>query len=212
MTITQLSTQQIQEMLIYVSKKMVDSKQLLSKADQIIGDGDHGIGMARGFANVLKELETKIFESPADVLSAVGMTLLSSTGGAAGAVFGSFFLGIGKSLAGQEFVTTDNFTSGLSTGMQSIMKRGNAKVGDKTMLDALDPAISKALEYQGEDFKEYLYALWKAAEKGKDATKDMVSRVGKSKSLGERSLGFVDPGAISLTLIFQFAYDYVNQL
>ena len=212
MTTTQLSTQQIQATMIYVSEKMVDSKMLLSKADQIIGDGDHGIGMARGFVEALNMLKTSSFETPSEVLSEVGMTLLSSIGGAAGAVFGSLFLGIGKSLAGQEVVTPENFTLGLSQGMQSIMKRGNAKVGDKTMLDALEPAIQAATAYQGDDFKAYLETLWQAAEKGKDATKDMVAKVGKAKSLGERSLGYVDPGAISLTLIFKFMYDYVDQL
>ena len=212
MTLSKLNTQQIQDTLIYVSQKMIDSKMVLSKADQVIGDGDHGIGMARGFTSVLKLLEAKEFENPSGVTSEIGMTLLSSIGGAAGAVFGSLFLGIGKSLVGQEFVTAENFTSGLSKGMESIMARGKAKVGDKTMLDALDPAIHKAEEFQGEDFAEYLHVLWEAAEEGKEGTKDLIATVGKAKTLGERSLGYIDPGALSLTLIFKFMYEYVNNL
>ncbi|MBG0787507.1 MAG: dihydroxyacetone kinase subunit L [Anaerolineaceae bacterium] len=212
MMLTKLNTQQIQDTLIYVSQKMVDSKTVLSKADQIIGDGDHGIGMARGFASVLKTLETKEFENPSSVVSEVGMTLLSSIGGAAGAVFGSFFLGIGKSLVGQEFITIENFTTGLSNGMESIMARGKAKVGDKTMLDALNPAIQRAKTFQNEDFAEYLHVLWEAAEEGKEGTKDLIATVGKAKTLGERSLGYIDPGALSLTLIFKFMYEYINNL
>lgn len=92
------------------------------------------------------------------------------------------------------------------------MARGKAKVGDKTMLDALDPAIHKAEEFQGEDFAEYLHVLWEAAEEGKEGTKDLIATVGKAKTLGERSLGYIDPGALSLTLIFKFMYEYVNNL
>ena len=126
-----LSFTQVISLLEYVSHKMVESKELLSHADQAIGDGDHGIGMARGFEAVLEKLKLSTFSTYEDLFKNVGMTLLSNIGGAAGAIFGSLFIGVGKGFAGVESFTSQTWADALTSGLNSVIKRGGAKVGDK---------------------------------------------------------------------------------
>lgn len=212
MSTTKLDVQQLKDMCLYVSTEMQNSKALLSKADQVIGDGDHGIGMARGFKAVEAKIKTEDFSDIEGLFRSVGMTLLSSIGGAAGAVFGSFFLGFSKGLSGKDYLTCDNISPALKIGLENVKKRGHADVGDKTMIDALQPAVNKAETLETNDIKSCLLELWRSAEEGVEKTKEMVAKVGKSKTLGERSLGFPDPGAISLSLIFKSMYEFIDQI
>ena len=212
MTINRLDTKQGKEMVLYISKRMQESKETLSHADQIIGDGDHGIGMARGFESVEVKVSEKSFLDFEELFKLVGMTLLSTIGGAAGAVFGSLFLGMSKKFSGTEYLDSDNFTLALHSGLEMVQKRGNAKVGDKTMIDALSPAVDIADRVKGKPLDIFFNDLWQAAYEGKEKTKDMVSRIGKSKTQGERSLGYPDPGAISMTLIFKFMNEFVTTI
>jgi len=207
-----LSFTQVISLLEYVSHKMVESKELLSHADQAIGDGDHGIGMARGFEAVLEKLKLSTFSTYEDLFKNVGMTLLSNIGGAAGAIFGSLFIGVGKGFAGVESFTSQTWADALTSGLNSVIKRGGAKVGDKTMVDALVPAVETAVANVSEPLSVLTELSYRTAQKGMEKTKDYIATTGKAKTLSERSLGFRDPGAISTYLIFKFMNEFIRSL
>jgi len=207
----QLSLQEVREMMVYVSNRMIASKDRLTQADRAIGDGDHGIGMARGFQNVLKKVEGQEFSSLEALFKTVGMALLSSIGGAAGAVFGTFFRGAAENLKGQDVLTTPVFSRMLQDGLKAVKDRGRAKPGDKTMVDALEPAAVESRNQAAGSLDEALVAVAEAARLGMEKTKEIVAAVGKAKTLGERSLGHPDPGAVSIFLILDSMKEYVEE-
>ncbi len=197
-------------MFIYVSQGMEESKDLLTQADKAIGDGDHGVGMARGFLAVRHKLEGGAFATLDELLKAVGMALLTSAGGAAGAVFGTFFRGGAKRLGGRSVFDSESLSFMLLDGLAAVKERGGATPGDKTMVDALEPAAVKSQELASVPLDESLTAVSEAARGGMEATEDMVANVGKAKPLGERSLGHPDPGAVSTYLILKYMAEYVS--
>jgi dihydroxyacetone kinase-like protein len=205
-----LNTRQVQDCLEQVAAKMIASKELLTHADQAIGDGDHGIGMARGFEAVLAKLQSEPFSTPEEIFRKVGFTLLSSIGGAAGAIFGSFFIGAANGLKGKASFNSATYAKALQSGLETVQARGKAKVGDKTMVDALAPAAQIALANADKNLDEMSALVYQAAEQGMKKTKDFIATTGKSKTLGERSLGHADPGAISMALILSFINEYIN--
>ncbi len=187
--------------MLAAAEAVIAAEPILTDADRAIGDGDHGIGMRRGFLGVQEKLAGETFVSPGAVLKATGMALLSKTGGAAGAVFGSFFRAGGQALGEAAELDAEDFRTFLTAGREAVMKRGGAAEGDKTMLDALGPAISASAE--AGDLRSALKAAAEGAEQGVEATKTMVARFGKAKTLGERAVGHPDPGAISLSLVLR---------
>jgi dihydroxyacetone kinase-like protein len=197
-------------MFVHVSDRMVESKDRLTQADKAIGDGDHGVGMARGFEAVRAKLEDATFAALDETLKAVGMALMTSVGGAAGAVFGTLFRGGAKQLGGREVFDAEALSLMLLDGLQAVKDRGGAQPGDKTMVDALEPAAAKAQELAAAPLDESLSAAAEAARQGMEVTKGMVARVGKAKTLGERSLGHPDPGAVSTYLILKYMTEYVT--
>jgi dihydroxyacetone kinase-like protein len=210
MTKDQLTIIQTLEMFLFVAKRMVDSKDILTEADKKIGDGDHGVNMARGFQAVIKKLEEKSFLTLGDILSSIGMCLLNSVGGAAGAIFGTFFRGGAKNLMQETVFNSRTLSIMLSDALEAIKQRGKAKLGDKTMVDALEPAVMISKETISLSLSDALSLIIKEAEKGVEKTKEMVATIGKAKTLGERSLGFSDPGAISTSMILRYMLEYIN--
>jgi dihydroxyacetone kinase-like protein len=208
---SQLSLQEVREMIVSVSHKMIASKDRLTQADKAIGDGDHGIGMARGFENVLKKVEGQEFSSLEALFKTVGMALLTSIGGASGAVFGTLFRGAAENLKGQVVLTAPVFSRILRDGLKAVKDRGHARPGDKTMVDALEPAAVEARNQEAAPLDVALAAIAEAARLGLEKTKGMVAAVGKAKTLGERSLGHPDPGAVSMSLILDFMKEYVEE-
>jgi dihydroxyacetone kinase-like protein len=203
-----LNVEEIRDMFIHVSRKMVESKDILTQADKAIGDGDHGIGMARGFEAVIEKLTDQSFDSVGSLLNNIGMALLTSVGGAAGAIFGTFFRGAAKNLKDKTIVNGQIFSTMLDDGLEAVKKRGNAKRGDKTMVDALEPATLKAKEFVSMPIYEIFKAVTEEARIGMEETKEIIATLGKAKTLGERSLGHPDPGAISIYLIFKYMMEY----
>jgi dihydroxyacetone kinase-like protein len=207
---SQLGLQETKAMFIHLAVRMVESKDLLTQADKAIGDGDHGVGMARGFEAIHQKLEDGEFEEIETLINTVGMTLMTSVGGAAGAVFGTFFRGGARRLGGRQTFDSESLSLMLLDGLDAVRARGKAKPGDKTMVDALEPAASRSQELTSAFLDESLSAVAEAARKGMEATKEMVARVGKAKTLGERSLGHPDPGAVSTYLMLESMADYVR--
>jgi len=177
---------------------VVANQDRLTKADQAIGDGDHGVGMARGFKAAREALATKPAATPADLFKTVGMAIMGKSGGASGAVFGTFFMGMAKGIPG-DTLDAGAYAAALKEGLKAVQARGGAKPGDKTMIDGLVPAIAGA--ETGSDIGNALAKAATGALKGAESTADMIATTGKAKALGERSRGHMDPGAITLSIV-----------
>lgn len=204
-----LTIAETQAMLLHVAQTMVDNEPMLTEADRAIGDGDHGIGMARGFSAVKEKLTGQTFSTLSDLFKATGMALMSSMGGASGAIFGTWFRGGAKAISQKDQLDHETFGVFLQNGLNSIVLRGGAKEGDKTMIDALAPASQVANTNASASLTDLFQAVVNAAETGMEKTKTMVATTGRAKTLGERSLGHPDPGAISTYLIFKSMSEYL---
>lgn len=207
-----MTTQQLEEMLGFVSKEMKTHTQELCQLDSYIGDGDHGMTIERGFTAVEQALEKGGYQTPAEVLSAVGNAIMGTTGGAIGPILGSFFRGGCKKLAGAEEMGIEQFDILFSSGLRQVKLIGEAKEGDRTLVDALSPAAAAYSQAMacGADLGTCLDKAATAAAEGAANTKNMVAKKGRAKFLGEKSLGYVDAGATSMSLIIRAMSDYVN--
>lgn len=176
---------------------------LLTELDSAIGDADHGTNMTRGFDAVRESVLTS---APADVqglLKAVGMTLVTKVGGASGSLYGTFFLDMSRNTPATGEIRAGELETALQAGLAGVIGRGHAHVGDKTMVDALEPAInafSLALA-RGIDVAEASRAAASAAREGRDSTGPLLARKGRASYLGDRSVGHVDPGSASATIL-----------
>lgn len=172
----------------------------LIQLDRAIGDGDHGENMDRGFKAVLAALEANTPDSPAAVLKLVATTLISKVGGAAGPLYGTAFLRASTAVKDRAELEAADLGEALSAALGGVVARGKAELGDKTMVDALDPAVKAA---KGDTAAELLAAAAAAAAQGADATVPLVARKGRASYLGERSAGHMDPGARSTALLLR---------
>ena len=204
-----LDIEQLRKILADMSQAIVDAKEELSEADRETGDGDHGSGMARGFSATRDAVLAADLKTAGDAFRAVGMAVLSTSGGASGAVFGTMFRAPLKALTG-DVLDGEGYATALEVAAQQVEARGKAARGDKTMLDALIPAAEAARAVAGEDLSVVARAAADAAEEGSVATKSMIATIGKAKSLGERSLGYRDPGSISVAIMLKSIADGVD--
>jgi dihydroxyacetone kinase len=205
-----LSLEQTKQMSLLVAEKIIAAEPLLSQADRDLGDGDHGLGMARGFAALTKELTENSHDNLRDLYQAAGNALLTTMGGASGVVFGSLFLAGGKTMHGAEFFGSHELSHLLNQSLKDVMSRGGAKPGDKTMIDALHPAAEAAKANIDKPLAESIKAVAAAAEAGKEASKAMIATMGRAKTLGEKTIGLPDAGAISVTIILSTMADFIN--
>jgi dihydroxyacetone kinase-like protein len=184
----------------------------LTRLDQAIGDGDHGINLKRGFGAVLERLPEAGAGDLAGVFRAISMALIGKVGGASGPLYGSFYLAIGKQLGTATEVGDAELAKALRAGYDAVVARGKAQPGDKTMLDAMGPALDAldAAIDAGRPLGEALDEATAAAEAGVQATIPLVARKGRASYLGERSAGHQDPGATSTHLVFKTLADTVN--
>jgi phosphoenolpyruvate---glycerone phosphotransferase subunit DhaL len=183
--------------------------QYLTELDSAIGDADHGTNMKRGMKAVVESLDWTTPETADALFKQVGMKLVSAVGGASGPLYGTLFLRMGVSLGAVADTSPQDFAAALRAGLDGVVARGKAQLEDKTMVDALTPAI-EALEQAlagGSPLQEGLDATVSAAEKGRDSVTPLVARKGRASYLGERSAGHQDPGATSTTLLLQAAAD-----
>jgi dihydroxyacetone kinase-like protein len=185
------------------AQEMSEHRQELVALDTAIGDGDHGTNMNRGMQKALEKLEAADQADAGAVLKTVAMTLISTVGGAAGPLYGTLFLQLGNAMAGETEVDLAGFAAAWRKGLEGVQSRGKAELGDKTMVDALSPAV-QALE-QAADLASGLSAAAQAAEDGMHATTPLVARKGRASYLGERSADHQDPGATSTYYLFKSA-------
>ena len=199
-----ITTDQLTGWLRHFYDLVIKYEAELTELDSAIGDADHGINMVRGMSAVMQKLDGM---RPADIdelLKTVAMTLLASVGGASGPLYGTFFLRFGRAAGSASELDLAALAAGLRAGLAGVVERGKADPGDKTMVDALTPALDAmdAVIENGGDLVSAVAAARAAAAAGRDATVPLVARKGRASYLGERSAGHMDPGAASMSLLF----------
>ncbi|CEI81705.1 dihydroxyacetone kinase subunit L [Oceanobacillus oncorhynchi subsp. incaldanensis] len=212
--VKKLDAAQTKAMILYAGEKIRENKPLLTKVDSAIGDGDHGIGMSVGFEKVEENLKDQEFTTINDIFKKTGMSMVQSMGGASGVIFGTMFLGGVKDLDSKSELDVPVLSEIFSASLDAIKQRGKASLGDKTMIDALEPAVN-GLKESVTDSATLLEALKKAEENAADGvekSKNYIAKFGRAKSLGERALGNQDAGATSVWIIFKSMREWVEQL
>ncbi len=175
----------------------------LTQLDSAIGDADHGANMARGFTGVRGKLAGLKDNDLGAIFKTVAMTLISTVGGASGPLYGTFFLQAAGGANGKMSLTQQDFVSVFGAGLQGLMKRGKAVVGEKTMVDALAPALEALKPIEHDSLSAAVDRAVIAAKKGADSTIPLVAKKGRASYLGERSAGHLDPGAASSVLLLE---------
>jgi phosphoenolpyruvate---glycerone phosphotransferase subunit DhaL len=188
---------------------IAENKSYLTDLDSAIGDADHGINMNRGFQAVLGKLDDVGAGDIGAMFKTVGMTLVSTVGGAGGPLYGTLFLQLGAATAGKAELNAEDWVAALTAAIDGVAARGKAEPNDKTMLDALWPARAALAEALGEgaSFPEALQRSAAAGEEGMKATIPLVARKGRASYLGERSAGHQDPGSTSSFLFLKTVAD-----
>lgn len=196
-----------------IIKVIQENKQYLSDIDGEIADGDHGVNMNKGFSMCREELD----KNPGDLphgLNLLSRVLMMKIGGSMGPLYGKFFKAISVRLAESEAVDARVFGEAIKASREAIASISQAKVGDKTLVDALHPAVDAYQQAMdgGKDFSSALADMKQAANAGRDSTKDMVAKIGRSSRLGDRSRGVIDAGAASCALILETMADTISDL
>lgn len=192
------------DIVLSLADRIIENRAYLSEIDGKIGDGDHGVNMAKGFGMAAERIKGSDM-SLAEALDTLGTVLMTEIGGSMGPLYGVMFTQFAETIEKSQSIDAATFGAMLKNGLEGIEAIGLAKVGDKTLLDTLVPAIDAFNEAnaEGKSFSEALDALVVAAEKGRDSTKDLVAKIGRASRLGERSLGVLDAGATSCALILK---------
>ena len=206
-----MNIQQSKQMMLFVADGIISQVDFLTEADKM-GDADHGTGMKTGFSKLKKNISDKEFANIGDLIKLCGRSIMMSSGGASGVIFGTLFMKGSSAFKEKIEMTSMDFASFLKLGLDSIIERGGAQPGDKTMIDALDPACSIALKNISLPLREVIKLSYEAAKKGSDNTKNMVAKSGRMKSLGERTKGYVDPGSITMYLILYYMYEFIKKI
>lgn len=204
-----VTTSQILAWLKSSGKNYAEQKKYLTELDTAIGDADHGNNMNRGFSKVTEQLDSLADKDIGTILKTVAMTLISSIGGASGPLYGTFFLNASKTAEGKKELSADDMQELLKEGVAGVKMRGKAEPGDKTMIDAFDPALEAyaTSAENGEDIQKCLEAAASAAEKGAEETIPLIAKKGRASYLGERSKGHKDPGATSAAMLIRALSD-----
>ena len=205
-----LNPVEVKEMIVAVCDKIIASEALLSEADRILGDGDHGLGMQRGFTAAKLQLEALQPETVGSVFTTTGMTLMSSMGGASGAVMGMLYQSGGAALNDCQALDAQALSKFLDAALDGVCNLGGAKPGDKTMVDALAAAQAAGKASVDLSLPEAIAAVAAGANEGMEKTKAMIATMGRAKTLGEKSVGHPDPGAISVSIMFNTCSAFVN--
>jgi dihydroxyacetone kinase-like protein len=204
-----ITSTEVRDWIHGYASTIAENRAELVRLDTAIGDGDHGTNMDRGMRKAVEKVDDTAGDDIGGLLKAVGMALVSSVGGAAGPLYGTLFLQMGTASAGREELDLAGWTAMLEAGVQGVRARGKAEPGDKTMIDALVPALD-ALRAAGDDGSGLAAALRRsaeAAEEGMRATIPLEARRGRASYLGPRSVGHQDPGATSAQLLLAVAAD-----
>ncbi|WP_372437262.1 dihydroxyacetone kinase subunit DhaL [Pseudomonas chlororaphis subsp. aureofaciens] len=190
---------------------IVANREYLSEVDGAIGDGDHGINMAKGFAHCGRAIAGRQLDL-AGALDELTLSLMEGIGGSMGPLYGSLFIGMADEVRGSQQIDAARFARLLRGGLTSLQDITDAGVGDKCLMDTLIPTVEafEQAEAGGASFKEALQRMKSAASQGRDSTRDLVAKIGRASRLGERSLGVLDAGAVSCCLILTQLADSIE--
>jgi dihydroxyacetone kinase DhaL subunit (EC 2.7.1.121) len=209
-----LTTNDVLNIISNISEVIEANKQYLTDLDAAIGDADHGINLDRGFKAVKEKMPQFSDKDIGTILKNVGMVLVSTVGGASGPLYGTFFMRMGNAVSGKSTIDDNEIVAMFEAGLSGIKERGRAQAGDKTMIDAIEPALNelkKSLE-DGLKFNEALNIAVNASYNGVEMTKKIAARRGRASYLGDRSIGHQDPGATSAYLMIKTAAEYMDKL
>ena len=195
----------LDRMIRSAAEKIRANRDELSKLDSAIGDGDHGTTIARAMGIAEKVMDESEKADLKGLLKDVGWGVMGVDGGATGPLLGSFLMGLGKGLGEQETIDCPTLAAMFEDGLAGVRRQSRAQIGDKTMMDALLPAVEamRRAADAGKSIKEALQKAAEAAENGAISTREFKARFGRAKNLGNRTIGFQDPGATSIALILQ---------
>jgi phosphoenolpyruvate---glycerone phosphotransferase subunit DhaL len=206
----QIGRPELMAFLRLFAERLGERKAELTELDSRIGDADHGINMNRGFTAVVGKLDDVGEETtPGALAKLVGMTLISTVGGASGPLYGTFFLRLAGGLGEASTVTPAGFGQALRAALEGVAQRGKAELDDKTMVDAMRPAVEAYEATVEQGLGQALAAAATAAAAGRDRITPLVARKGRASYLGERSAGHQDPGATSTTILFEALRDAI---
>ena len=193
----------VKTLIIQAADEIIANKDYLTDLDRSIGDADHGVNMAKGFGFTKEALEAD-FDDYKTLFNKVATTLLSKVGGASGPLYGSFFMKFAASLKDVDELTREKSNQAFTAGVEGVKQRGKAEVGDKTMVDVLEP-VAEALN-AGKSFDEIV----QIAEESMEKTKDIKAKKGRASYVGERSIGHIDPGAASSYILIKETLGVIN--
>ncbi len=190
-----------------IGDKIIEEKDFLTELDRPIGDNDHGINMAKGFTEVKKKLPAMAEQDLGTIFKTTGMTLVSTVGGSSGPLYGTAFMKMGMALTAKKEMTFDEFLAAFKAGVEGVGQRGHSTTEEKTMLDAMVPAMNamEAAFQESQDAKAAVKAGVEAAQAGVEHTKDLIATKGRASYVGERGIGHQDPGATSFLFMLQTA-------
>ncbi|MBA3019521.1 dihydroxyacetone kinase subunit DhaL [Propionicimonas sp.] len=203
MAMDNVTVETLVDWLARFDSAVTEQRDYLTELDSAIGDADHGANMARGMTAVMESIGAVHPGTVGELLKTVGMTLVSSVGGASGPLYGTFFLRMGIASGSVTELAAPDLERALRAGLEGVVQRGKAELGDKTMYDTFFPALEAyaAAVAAGSDAGPAIEAAARAAEEGRDATGPMIARKGRASYLGERSIGHLDPGATSAAML-----------
>lgn len=193
----------VKTLILQAADEIIANKDYLTDLDRSIGDADHGVNMAKGFGFTKEALEAD-FDDYKTLFNKVATTLLSKVGGASGPLYGSFFMKFAASLKDVDELTRENLNQAFAAGVDGVKQRGKAEVGDKTMVDVLEP-VAEALN-AGKSFDEVV----QIAEESMEKTKDIKAKKGRASYVGDRSIGHIDPGAASSYILVKETLGAIN--
>lgn len=198
-------SKKVAEIIDRIAKKIEEEKDYLTELDQPIGDSDHGINMARGFDAVIQKLDSVKDKDIGTILKTVGMTLVSTVGGASGPLYGTAFMKAGAAVAGKSDIGMEDFLNLMDAATEGVKMRGHAVPEEATMIDAMVPALKamKDAHAAGMDTAEVLKAGAEASWKGAEHTKGLIATKGRASYMGERGIGHQDPGATSFSYMME---------
>lgn len=208
-----MNAEQVKDMMLVVSKNLISKKEELCKLDGFIGDGDHGLTVERGFKAVEQVLMEQDFPTPKKVFETTGQTLADAMGGAIGLILGSLFLGGSEGQGDEDNFNVGEFEKLFGDGLSKIQEVGQAKEGDRTLVDALAPALRafSSEKEKGGDLQTCMKEAARAAGEGAENTKNMMAKKGRARFLREKSLGYVDAGATTMKITISSMSEYLNR-
>jgi dihydroxyacetone kinase-like protein len=198
-----VSYEQLLNWLQLLDESLIEQRGYLTELDSEIGDGDHGTNLSRGAGAASSKVDSDRPEHIDELFRLVGMTLISSVGGASGPLYGTFFLRMSLSAGHRTELTAAQLADALEAGVAGVVDRGKPELGDKTMFDAMEPAVRAFRDNLSQGVAVAARRAFEAAAQGRDATAELVARKGRASYLGDRSVGHIDPGAASTSLMFE---------